>query len=125
VDKDGRPLLDGDGNQKIGYLEKTCPQLRKRDHGSWYYSFELPAGTDGKRQRAKKGGFRTQEEAAKKAKQVWEAAERGVNVLSGETVAEYLERWLKAKRALKRSTIHGYQGHIAGYLIPTSGISSC
>ncbi|MGW2938013.1 tyrosine-type recombinase/integrase [Streptomyces sp. NPDC001156] len=119
--KDGKPVLDGDGNQKIGYLEKSCPQLRKRDHGTWYYSFELPAGPDGKRQRAKKGGFRTQEEAARKAKEVFDAAQKGVNVLSGESVAEYLERWIKAKRALKRTTVYGYRSHIDCYLIPRLG----
>lgn len=122
IDKDGEPILLEDGSQKIGPLEKTCPSLSKTSHGSWYYSFELPPRPDGTRQkRAKKGGFATQKKAAAEAGKIWKLAERGINVLSDETVAEFLVRWLEAKKALKGTTTHGYQEHIDLYLIPHLG----
>jgi integrase len=120
--KDGKPVLDGDGNQKIGYLEKSCPQLRKRDHGSWYYSIELPPGPDGQRlPRAKKGGFRTKMDAAAEAEKVWRLAQDGVDVRSQETVADYLRRWFAKRVDLKKSTLKGYEDYIDRVFIPYLG----
>lgn len=122
VDKDGQPVLDGDGNQKIGYLEKACPKLTKRDHGSWYYSIELPPGPNGKRlPRAKKGGFRTKTDAAAEAEKVWKLAKGGVDVLSEETVADYLRRWFAKRVDLKKSTRKGYEDYIERVFIPYLG----
>ncbi|MFE9172186.1 hypothetical protein ACFYNZ_22365 [Streptomyces kebangsaanensis] len=47
------------------------------------------------------GGFATQAEAAAKAEEVWRASKAGMNVLSDETVTEFLARWLKKKTELK------------------------
>ncbi|MFD0505712.1 hypothetical protein ACFQ0G_28240 [Streptomyces chiangmaiensis] len=64
MDKAGRPVLDEDGNQKSGFLEKACPKLKQRDHGSWYYSIELPpartASADRAPRRAASARRRTQ-----------------------------------------------------------------
>ncbi|MFF3514675.1 tyrosine-type recombinase/integrase [Streptomyces sp. NPDC002573] len=122
MDKDGQPVLDDDGNQKIGSLEKNCPKLKQRDHGSWYYSIELPPGPDGKRlPRAKKGGFRTKKEAATAAEAVWKLAQDGVDVLSEETVADYLHRWFAKRVDLKRSTRKSYEDYIDRVFIPYLG----
>jgi hypothetical protein len=70
---------------------------------------------------AREGGFRTKDEAAAKAEEVWRASKAGVNVLSDETVAEFLTRWHKKKKTeLKRTTAHEYERDIALYLVPTS-----
>lgn len=121
VDKEGKPVLKADGTQKIGYLEKRCPKLKRRDHGSWYYSIELPPGPGGKRETAKKGGFRTQKDAATACKEIWELARGGVQVKSNETVAEFLRRWFAKRVDLKRSTRKGYEDHIERVFIPTLG----
>ncbi|WP_164836212.1 site-specific integrase [Actinacidiphila soli] len=122
VDKDGKPVLDDDGKQKIGYLEKACPKLKQRDHASWYYSIELPPGPDGKRRpRAKQGGFRTKKDAATEAERVWRLAQDGVDVLSEETVADYLRRWFAKRVDLKRSTRTGYEDYIERVFIPYLG----
>ncbi|MDX3766343.1 MULTISPECIES: tyrosine-type recombinase/integrase [unclassified Streptomyces] len=122
ADEDGKPVLDSDGNQKIGYLEKNCPKLSRRDHGSWYYSIELPPGPDGKRlPRAKKGGFRTKKDAATEAEKVWKLAEGGVDVLSAETFGEYLRRWFAKRVDLKKSTRKGYEDYIERVFIPGLG----
>ncbi|MGW2320077.1 tyrosine-type recombinase/integrase [Streptomyces sp. NPDC001680] len=117
----GKPALNDDGTPKIGYLEKHCPNLKKRDHGSWYYSIELPPGPGGKRQTAKKGGFRTQKEAADACKEAWDLAQGGIQVNSKETVEEYLRRWFAKRVDLKRSTRKGYEDHIERVFIPALG----
>ncbi|MET7889946.1 site-specific integrase [Streptomyces mirabilis] len=122
LDKNGEPILNDDGTEKIGYLERDCPKLKERTHGSWYYQIELERGGDGERKRAREGSFRTQEEAAAKAEEVWRASKAGVNVLSDETVAEFLLRWIKSKKTeLKRTTAHDYKRHIELYLVPHLG----
>lgn len=121
-DEEGKPLLEEDGTHKIGHLERGCPRLAERAHGSWYFQIELEPTGDGKRKRAREGGYRTQEDAAAKAEEVWRASKAGVNVLSDETVAEFLTRWLKKKRTeLKRTTAHEYERDIVLYLVPHLG----
>ncbi|MFE3527290.1 tyrosine-type recombinase/integrase [Streptomyces sp. NPDC059161] len=117
----GQPVLDDDGTPKIGYLETTCPLLKKRDHGSWYYSFELPPGPGGKRRHPKKGGFRTQADAAAACEKAWNLAQDGVQIDSKETVEEYLRRWFAKRVDLKRSTREGYEDHIERVFIPALG----
>ncbi|MFK0106391.1 tyrosine-type recombinase/integrase [Streptomyces sp. NPDC091217] len=119
---DGTPVLNADGKQKIGHLERACPRLKERTHGSWYYAIELERDGTGRRKRAREGGFATQAEASAKAEEVWRASKAGVNVLSDETVSEFLARWLKKKKTeLKRTTAHEYARDIELYLVPHLG----
>lgn len=122
-DESGRRVLDENGQPKIGYLEKACPKLTQRAHGSWYYSLELPPNPDGSRRpRAKKGGYRTQEDAAEAVTKVWKAAQDGINVLSKETVEQYLRRWVaKKKLDLAVTTAHEYERDIELYFVPHLG----
>ena len=117
----GQPILNADGTPKIGYLETACPLLKKRDHGSWYYSFELPPGPGGKRRHPKKGGFRTQADAAEACEKAWNLAHGGVQIDSKETVEQYLRRWFAKRVDLKRSTREGYEDHINRVFIPALG----
>ncbi|NUK14079.1 tyrosine-type recombinase/integrase [Streptomyces lunaelactis] len=121
TDKAGKPILNEDGTRKIGYLEKRCPKLKRRDHGSWYYSIEIPAGPGGKRRHPKKGGFKTQDQAAAAAAKVYRDAQAGVDVLSDETVGEYLRRWLDNQHDLKATTRNGYEDYLRLYFTPHLG----
>ncbi|MER5639382.1 tyrosine-type recombinase/integrase [Kitasatospora sp. NPDC002227] len=120
---DGSPVLTAAGKPKLRYLEKTCPELRKAGHGTWHYSFEVEQGADGKRRpRAKRGNYDTQEKAAEAAKEAWDLAQKGVNVVSQETVEQFLRRWHKAKTVeLSRTTAHEYGRDIDLYLVPHLG----
>ncbi|MFF0290698.1 tyrosine-type recombinase/integrase [Streptomyces sp. NPDC005262] len=120
--RDGDPVLTDAGEHKTGRLDRNCPRLTERNHGSWFYQIELERSGDGERKRAREGGFRTQEEAARQAEEVWRASKAGVNVLSDETVAQFLTRWIKKKKAgLKRTTAHEYERDIELYLVPHLG----
>lgn len=120
-DDNGDPVLDGDGTPKTADLEGNCPNLKKRDHGTWYFFLELEPGPNGKRRRVRRGGFATKDDAKKRAAEVYKEADGGTDVLSKETFAEYLTRWLQGKRRLARTTKHGYEDHIHRYLIPHLG----
>jgi hypothetical protein len=39
-----------------------CPRLRSREHGSWYFSADLPSAA-GERHRVRRGGFGTEDVA--------------------------------------------------------------
>lgn len=122
VDQEGAPKLDDNGEPKIGRLGGNCPQLKDRNHGSWSFTIELEPDGSGHRKRVRRGGFRTQEDAAATAEEVWRASKAGVNVLSDETVAQFLVRWHKKKKTeLKRTTAHEYGRDIELYLVPHLG----
>lgn len=74
-------------------------------------------GPNGKRIRQSKT-FDTRNEA-----EWWlrEAKRAGAAPDTGETVAEYLERWLRAKRRIRPSTRLQYENHVREHLIPELG----
>ncbi|WP_187645670.1 site-specific integrase [Streptomyces sp. TRM49041] len=119
--EDGEPLLGSDGRPKTKEIGADCPQLSKRDHGTWYYYVELPNGPGGKRRRARKGGFLTKKKAEDEAQAIWDQAQGGIDVLSDETVEQFLRRWIEKKVNLKRSTRKGYQDHIDRVFVPHLG----
>ncbi|MFF0409639.1 tyrosine-type recombinase/integrase [Kitasatospora sp. NPDC004745] len=112
----GTPKLDPAGNQLTGPLDKSCPLLNRRDHGSWYYSIELDTKVGGKRQRAVRGGFKTQKKAAAAAKTTYEQSRAGLKVLSKETLGNYMAKWLEGKQDLATTTVPGYERHIRLYI---------
>ncbi|MFI9391933.1 tyrosine-type recombinase/integrase [Streptomyces bauhiniae] len=123
-DKEGNPVLDADGNPKIGSIGTTCPRLGK-NHGTWSFYFELEPAEGGTRQRVRRGGFATKDDAKKKAKEIYDAAMAGSDVLSDEKCGDFFLRWIKAKRSLARTTRHGYEEHIQNYLLPHLGHIKC
>ncbi|MGW1890154.1 N-terminal phage integrase SAM-like domain-containing protein [Streptomyces sp. NPDC002004] len=102
-------------------LGGECPDLGKRDHGSWYYYVELPPGPRGERRRPRKGGFLTKKKAEEAAQEIWDKAQDGIDVLSDETVEQYLLRWFSKRVDLKRSTWKTYNDHIHRVFIPHLG----
>jgi hypothetical protein len=116
TDKAGNPILNDDGTQKTGSIGLTCPKLGRKGHGSWAFTLELERGEKGKRQRIRRSGFLTKEKAEEEAEKVYKQADQGTDVLSNETMSEYLRRWIKAKKSIARTTRHGYEEHVNLYL---------
>ncbi len=44
-------------------LGASCPRLRGKNHGTWYYQAELSTGPGGARRRQRQGGFATRRDA--------------------------------------------------------------
>ncbi|WP_395371380.1 tyrosine-type recombinase/integrase [Streptomyces tubercidicus] len=119
-DEVGNPVLDADGEPKIGDIGLTCPKLGK-SHGTWYFYFEAERGEGNKRARIRRGGFPRLDDAKKKAKELYDAATAGTDVLSDEKCGDFFLRWIKTKKSLARTTRHGYEEHITNYLLPHLG----
>ncbi|MEU7161370.1 tyrosine-type recombinase/integrase [Streptomyces chrestomyceticus] len=121
LDDAGRPVLRPDGKPKRREIGSACPDLKKRDHGSWAYYLNLPDGPRGERRRPRKSGFRTQTDAKVAAQKLWDEAQGGVDIDSKETVAQYLRRWLRQRVDLKRSTRKDYEDYVERIFIPGLG----
>lgn len=121
LDEQGQPVLAANGTPKARELGSACPQLKKRDHGSWYYYLNLPDGPGGERRRPRKGGFPTSKKAQEAAQKLWDEATDGIDVDSKETVAAYLNRWLDKRVDLKRGTREDYRITIDHAFIPALG----
>ncbi|MQY11420.1 Tyrosine recombinase XerC [Streptomyces sp. RB5] len=121
VDGDGTPILLDDGKPKLRMLAANCPKLSQKGHGTWYFYFELEAGKGGRRQRVRRGGFATKNDAKKKAEEVYRDVLGGADVLTDATVGEDLHAWIERKKGLARTTKHGYAEHIDLYLEPHLG----
>ncbi|MFC8671542.1 tyrosine-type recombinase/integrase [Streptomyces griseorubiginosus] len=121
LEDDGTPKLDDAGAPKLRMLGASCPKLRRKGHGTWYFTMELEAGEGGERQRVRRGGFATKDKAETKAAEVYRDLLGGADVLSNATVGEDLDAWLKRKKGLARTTRHGYEEHVRLYLKPHLG----
>lgn len=96
----------------------------KKRHGTW--SYRVDAGTDpekGTRRRVSRGGFPTREAAVEALEAVTSQLRAGTwTDDAGETVGQYLERWLERRGpALKRTTLDAYRAHVDRYLKPELG----
>jgi len=110
ADADGRPL------------GPSCPRLRGKNHGTWYYQAELPNGPDGGRRRKRQGGFATQREAQASLVDLLDRVQKRTHVDAGKvTVAAYLDQWIVGKVSLRSSTHRSYGEHIRLYLKPGLG----
>ncbi len=108
----------------------SCPVVRdpigrrltcRKRHGTWWYAYELPPGSDGVRRRVREGGFLTEREAAEAMTQSMVGLRGHVVPETRSTVAEYLDRWLASKASLRSSTRRSYAEHIRLYLKPGLG----
>ncbi|GAA1353760.1 tyrosine-type recombinase/integrase [Streptomyces beijiangensis] len=121
LDTHGQQVVDEDDIPVLTTIGAACPKLKNPKHGTWTFNFELEAGENGKRRRVRRTGWRTKDEAQAEAKKAYDEAMAGGDILSGETVEQYLTAWLERKRALARTTAHGYEEHIDLYLVPHLG----
>ncbi|WP_411129711.1 tyrosine-type recombinase/integrase [Streptomyces sp. x-19] len=121
LDDNGQPILDAHNKPRTRELGSSCPLLKKRDHGTWYYYVKLPDGPGGKRRRPCKGGFLTQTQAKEEAQKLWDEAHGGIDVDTKETVAQYLDRWHDKRVDLKRRTRTDYRDYIDRIFKPALG----
>lgn len=105
---------DGKGNRR------NC----RKEHGAWYYVADVGFGPDGKRKQARKGGFRTADDAEKAlTKLLGRVNEGSYTHDEGQTVATWLGTWLglKERAGLRPSTLRAYRSHIDEHLVPQLG----
>lgn len=96
-------------------MGSRCPRLAaERSHGSWYLRLELGTGTDGRRRRVRRGGFRTRKSALEALVRLRGPAGSPL------TVAEWLQWWLDNHQGAS-STVTGYADHVRRYLTPLLG----
>ena len=98
-------------------LGARCPGLRSPEHGSWYFSADLPSAA-GERRRVRRGGFATRVAAAAAMEAL---ASPAVSPEPGLTTGEWLSRWLESRVSLRASTSRSYAAHVRGYLVPYLG----
>ncbi|MDX2826004.1 tyrosine-type recombinase/integrase [Streptomyces ipomoeae] len=121
IEDDGSPIVLANGAPKLRMLGASCPKLKQKGHGTWYFTLELEAGEGGKRQRVRRGGFATKDDAKAKAAEVYRDLVGGTDVLSDATIGDDLRQWLKRKKRLARTTHQAYKEHIDLYLNPHLG----
>jgi len=103
-------------------LGASCPRLKARDHGSWYYKAELPPAPNDKRRTKRKGGFATRRAAQAALIDLLDRVQKRTHVDAGKiTVGHYLDQWLAGKGKLRPGTRRTYNDHIRLYLRPALG----
>ena len=88
-------------------LEKSCPKLGERGHGSWYFHCYAP-NLLGRAERIRRGGFASQA-AARAARNEWLATTEARRTAGGWTVERWLRHWLDARTGIRPTT--GWNRH--------------
>jgi len=96
-------------------LGASCPRLAEDEHGSWFFSLELPRRVGGIRRRIRRGGYTSREDA--------EQALQRLQVTGGRalTLADWLEIWLTTRTRVRDKTLRGYTAHVRLHLVPHLG----
>jgi integrase len=94
-----------------------CPGLGSPEHGSWYFSTDLPSAA-GQRRRVRRGGFATRVAAVAALEALGSPA---AGPEPGLSTGQWLGRWLASRVSLRASTARSYAAHIRGYLVPYLG----
>ncbi|MDF5758555.1 site-specific integrase [Spongiactinospora sp. TRM90649] len=103
-------------------LGQKCPLLSKRDHGAWWFRYEAPPGSDGKRRRPWAGPYPNKTLAEKDMPRLQADAGSGKPIPDRKVkVGPYLRRWIAGKQSLAASTRGTYTEHIDLYLEPGLG----
>jgi hypothetical protein len=83
----------------------SCLHLATDDkHGTWGFAVDLPS-LDGRRKTMRRGGFTTKREATQQLANVAARLGASVKLDDRETVAQYLETWLRSKRHALRACL--------------------
>jgi Site-specific recombinase XerD len=106
---------DGSGRR----LERSCPRLRERGHGSWYFQCSA-RNLLGVPERARRGGFASRA-AAMRARDEWLAATTQERTARSWTVAQWLRYWLSTRTSIRATTRLHYTGDVQRFLIPHLG----
>ncbi|MFI7644410.1 hypothetical protein [Nonomuraea sp. NPDC049400] len=100
-------------------LGRRCVRLDTEEHGSWYFAVQV-RGAAGRRERLRRGGFTTAEQAHHAGGEAI-AADQDSGPGAGYTEARWLRSWLQAQQGLRPSTRVGYADHVRLHLIPYLG----
>jgi integrase len=97
--------------------------VRQRASGRWYVQLSVTEAATGKRSRPTIGPFATKREARTALTAALAERDAGTHVVpSAEPVADYLRAWLDSRRHdLRPTTLHGYRGVVARYVVPAIG----
>lgn len=79
----------------------ALPALGERGHGSWYLAVELPAAPDGRRRRARLGGYATRAAAQAALGLLGTPGGPPRRGAAGCTTGQWLAAWLAGRRSLR------------------------
>jgi len=95
---------------------RKCPRLKGKDHGSWWYRFDAPSGSAGKRRQAWIGPFPTKKATEESIAEELARLGRDQHVADRAlTFGRYLDDWLAGKASLKATTRAAASEHIELY----------
>jgi integrase len=100
-------------------LEKACPQLAERHHGTWYFHASA-TNLLGRSERVRRGGYPSQA-AARRARDEWLAATGADRTARSWTVERWLRYWLSTRTNLRPTTRLHYTRDVERVLIPHLG----
>jgi hypothetical protein len=100
-------------------LERTCPRLAERGHGSWYFHASA-TNLFGRSERVRRGGFASQA-AARRARDEWLASTGEERSARSWTVERWLRYWLSTRTAIRPTTRLHYTCDVERALIPHLG----
>src|SRR5437773_3019698 len=100
-------------------LDRSCPRLGERDHGSWYFACSAP-NVFGRAQRTRRGGYSSRT-AAVRAREAWLAQTHEARTGRAWTVQRWLRYWLSTRVSIRPTTRLSHAGYIEQFLIPHLG----
>ena len=100
-------------------LEQSCPRLRERGHGSWYFHCSA-TNLLGRHERTRRGGYPSQT-AARQARDEFLAASAADRTAQGWTVQRWLRHWLDSRTQIRATTRFHYTRDVDAVLIPHLG----
>jgi hypothetical protein len=100
-------------------LGGRCMLLDMADHGRWYFAVQT-TGLTGRRERVRRGGYATKEDAAEAGAEFLAVQEDGP-IGSASTTGQWLRHWLATHQGLRPTTRKSYDDHIRLYLLPYLG----
>lgn len=83
-------------------LERSCPRLRERGHGTWYFHCSA-RNLLGRCERVRRGGYPSQA-AARHARDEWLTGAQADRTAQGWTVEQWLRHWLDNRTKIRPTT---------------------
>jgi integrase len=99
--------------------DRSCPRLAEDGHGSWYVAVQV-LGLSGRRERLRRGGYASAEEAEQAGRDLLVVDSDG-SVGTGCTLAQWLRYWLATVQGIRPRTRQSYADHARLHLIPALG----
>lgn len=96
-------------------LDRTCPRLDERRHGSWYFQCSA-TNLLGQAERVRRGGFPSQA-APRRARDEWLATTGEERTARSWTVERWLRYWLSTRTTIRATTRLHYTRDVENFLI--------